>query len=55
MPVRGEEYPADHRIASTSTTHFMRILRHLARQAVRTRRPGVSKPMAYIPTAVAAG
>ncbi|MFF9120529.1 hypothetical protein ACF09Y_34050 [Streptomyces massasporeus] len=47
--------PADHRIASTSTTHFMRILRHLPQQTVRSRPPGVSKLMAYIPTAVAAG
>ncbi|MEW2615008.1 hypothetical protein AB0937_33470 [Streptomyces sp. NPDC047880] len=51
----GTWQPADHRITSTSTTHFMRILRHLAQQTVRTRRPGVTKLMAYIPTAVAAG
>ncbi|MEU5396069.1 hypothetical protein [Streptomyces tibetensis] len=51
----GTWHPADHRITSTTTTHFMRILRHLAQQTVRTRRPGVTKLMAYIPTAVAAG
>ncbi|MEU9575554.1 hypothetical protein AB0D62_38155 [Streptomyces massasporeus] len=51
----GAWHPADHRITSTSTTHFMRILRHLAQQTVRSRPPGVSKLMAYIPTAVAAG
>jgi hypothetical protein len=29
--------PADHRITSASTTQFMRILRHLAKQTVRSR------------------
>ncbi|MGK5693286.1 hypothetical protein ACSNOJ_10345 [Streptomyces sp. URMC 128] len=51
----GTWHPADHRITSTSTTHFMRILRHLAKQTVRSRPAGVSKLMAYIPTAVTAG
>lgn len=51
----GAWHPADHRITSTATTHFMRILRHLAKQTVRSRPPGVSKLMAYIPTAVTAG
>lgn len=47
--------PADHRITSTSTTHFMRILRHLAKRTVRSRPTAVSNLMAYIPTAVTAG
>ncbi|MFF8234716.1 hypothetical protein [Streptomyces caelestis] len=51
----GTWHPADHRITSTSTTHFMRILRHLAKQTVRSRPAGVSKLMAYMPTAVTAG
>ncbi|KEG44402.1 hypothetical protein [Streptomyces griseorubens] len=51
----GTWHPADHRITSTATTHFMRILRHLAKQTVRSRPAGVSKLMAYIPTAVTAG
>ncbi|MER7901105.1 hypothetical protein ABTX62_34835 [Streptomyces sp. NPDC096046] len=51
----GAWHPADHRITSTSTTHFMRILRHLAQQTARSRPPGLSKLMAYVPTAVAAG
>ncbi|MFI7019951.1 hypothetical protein [Streptomyces sp. NPDC050164] len=33
----------------------MRILRHLAKQTVRSRPAGVSKLMAYMPTAVTAG
>ncbi|MGW4759423.1 hypothetical protein [Streptomyces chartreusis] len=51
----GTWHPADHRITSTSTTHFMRILRHLAKQTVRSRPAEVGKLMAYIPTAVTAG
>lgn len=51
----GTWHPADHRITSTSTTHFMRILRHLAKQTVRSRPAAVSKLMAYVPTAVTAG
>ncbi|MFE4626517.1 hypothetical protein [Streptomyces mirabilis] len=47
--------PADHQITSTSTTQFMRILRHLAKQTVRSRPAAISKLMAYIPTAVTAG
>ncbi|WP_333749125.1 hypothetical protein [Streptomyces sp. IBSBF 2394] len=47
--------PADHRITSASTTHLMRILRHLAKQTVRTRPATISKLMAYVPTAVTAG
>lgn len=47
--------PADHRITSASTTHLMRILRHLAKQSVRSRPAAISKLMAYIPTAVTAG
>ncbi|MDX5571000.1 hypothetical protein PYK79_57540, partial [Streptomyces sp. ID05-04B] len=48
-------HPADHRITSASTTHFMRILRHLAQQTVRSRPAAVAKLMAYIPMAVTAG
>uniref|UniRef100_UPI003F49330E hypothetical protein n=1 Tax=Streptomyces chartreusis TaxID=1969 RepID=UPI003F49330E len=51
----GTWHPADHLITSTSTTHFMRILRHLAKQTVRSRPAEVSKLMAYIPTAVTTG
>ncbi|MER5586520.1 hypothetical protein ABT090_33435 [Streptomyces asoensis] len=47
--------PADHRITSASTTQFMRILRHLAQQSVRSRPAAVGKLMAYIPMAVTAG
>jgi hypothetical protein len=47
--------PADHRITSASTTHLMRILRHLAKQTARSRPPVVSKLMAYLPAAVTAG
>ncbi|MER6557431.1 hypothetical protein ABT300_06605 [Streptomyces sp. NPDC001027] len=47
--------PAEHRITSASTTHFMRILRHLAQQTVRSRPAAIGKLMAYIPTAVTAG
>jgi hypothetical protein len=47
--------PAEHRITSASTTHFMRILRHLAKQTVRSRPAAVSELMAYIPEAVTAG
>ncbi|MER7057189.1 hypothetical protein [Streptomyces sp. NPDC000351] len=47
--------PADHRITSSATTQFMRILRHLAKQTVRSRPDAVSKLMAYIPAAVTAG
>ncbi|MFI8952480.1 hypothetical protein ACIGO6_39140 [Streptomyces sp. NPDC053750] len=47
--------PADHRITSASTTQFMRILRHLAKQTVRSRPAAVSKLMAYLPAAVTAG
>ncbi|ALV48007.1 hypothetical protein ASR50_35210 [Streptomyces sp. 4F] len=48
-------HPAEHRITSASTTHFMRILRHLAKQTARSRPATVSNLMAYIPTAVTAG
>jgi hypothetical protein len=51
----GSWNPADHRITSASTTQFMRILRHLAKQTVRSRPAAVSKLMAYIPAAVTAG
>lgn len=51
----GTWHPAEHRITSTATTHFMRVLGHLAKQTVRSRSAGVSKLMAYIPTAVTAG
>ncbi|MET8102265.1 hypothetical protein ABZV29_38445 [Streptomyces sp. NPDC005236] len=47
--------PAEHRITSASTSQFMRILRHLAQQTVRSRPASVCKLMAYIPTAVTAG
>ncbi|MER6342572.1 hypothetical protein ABT258_37590 [Streptomyces tendae] len=47
--------PADHRITSASTTQLMRILRHLAKQTVRSRPASISKLMAYIPAAVTAG
>ncbi|MFJ6509308.1 MULTISPECIES: hypothetical protein [unclassified Streptomyces] len=47
--------PAEHRITSASTTQFMRVLRHLAKQTVRSRPAAVSRLMAYIPTAVSAG
>ncbi|GHB71923.1 hypothetical protein GCM10010377_73030 [Streptomyces viridiviolaceus] len=47
--------PADHRITSATTTQFMRILRHLAKQTVRSRPAAVSKLMAYLPAAVTAG
>ncbi|MEV5100044.1 hypothetical protein ACFC5H_28620 [Streptomyces rochei] len=47
--------PADHQITSASTTQFMRILRHLAKQTVRSRPAAVSKLMSYIPAAVTAG
>ncbi|MEU7337338.1 hypothetical protein [Streptomyces sp. NPDC007074] len=47
--------PAEHRITSASTTQFMRILRQLAKQTVRSRPATVSKLMAYIPTAVTTG
>lgn len=51
----GTWHPAEHRITSTATTHFMRLLGHLAKQTVRSRPAGVSKLMAYIPAAVTAG
>ncbi|MFE3270967.1 hypothetical protein [Streptomyces sp. NPDC059215] len=47
--------PAEHRLTSASTTEFMRILRLLAKQTVRSRPAAVSRLMAYIPTAVTAG
>ncbi|MFE2581295.1 hypothetical protein [Streptomyces sp. NPDC059378] len=47
--------PAENRITSASTSQFMRILRHLAQQTVRSRPASVCKLMAYIPTAVTAG
>ncbi|MGA5278731.1 hypothetical protein ACPCKL_34285 [Streptomyces cellulosae] len=47
--------PADHRITSVSTTQLMRILRHLAKQTVRSRPTAVSKLMAYVSAAVTAG
>ncbi|MGW7277420.1 hypothetical protein ACWGIV_03720 [Streptomyces sp. NPDC054844] len=47
--------PADHRLTSASTTQFMRILRHLAKQTVRSRPAAISKLMAYLPAAVTAG
>lgn len=51
----GTWHPAEHRITSTTTTHFMRVLGHLAKQNVRSRPAGISKLTAYIPTAVTAG
>lgn len=47
--------PAENRITSASTSQFMRILRHLAQQTVRSRPASVCKLMAYIPTVVTAG
>jgi hypothetical protein len=47
--------PAENRITSASTSQFMRILRHLAQQTVRSQPASVCKLMAYIPTVVTAG
>ncbi|MFD6748149.1 hypothetical protein ACWHA6_36975 [Streptomyces anthocyanicus] len=47
--------PAEHRLTSASTTQFMRILRHLAKQTVRSRPAAIGKIMAYLPAAVTAG
>ncbi|MEU0037585.1 hypothetical protein [Streptomyces sp. NPDC006333] len=47
--------PAEHRITSASTTEFMRILRLLAKQTVRSRSAAISALMAYIPAAVTTG
>ncbi|MGW6491930.1 hypothetical protein [Streptomyces sp. NPDC055056] len=47
--------PAEHRITSASTAQFMRVLRHLAKQTVRSRPARVSKLMSYIPNAVITG
>ncbi|MDX3119820.1 hypothetical protein, partial [Streptomyces scabiei] len=47
--------PAEHQVTNASTTHFMRILRHLAQQTVRSRPAPLGELMAYIPAAVTAG
>ncbi|MFD8308374.1 hypothetical protein ACFV29_39480 [Streptomyces sp. NPDC059690] len=39
----------------TTTTTILRVLRHLAKYAVRPRPAAVSALMAYVPTAVTAG
>ncbi|MEV7238861.1 hypothetical protein AB0N06_34620 [Streptomyces sp. NPDC051020] len=54
-PAAPSRHPAGTQVTNASTTTMLRILRHLAKYTTRPQSAAVTKLMAYIPTAVAAG